>query len=117
MSETIYWVLALKINPGKAEEFKVLSEKMIESTRQETGTLNYEWTLSPDGETCHIYERYVDSAAILTHIERNGEMVGRLFGIVTPVSFFIYGSPSEAIRKDLAGLNPVYMTPLGGFAR
>lgn len=117
MSEIIYWVLAVKIQPGQEGLFKEISAQLIESTRNEPGTLNYEWTLSEDGQVCHIYERYVNSAAIQHHIEKNGALVGRLFTIATPISFHIYGSPDESTRGALADLKPVYFSPLGGFSR
>lgn len=117
MSDIIYWVLAVKINAGQLEAFKTVSAQLIESTRNEPGTLNYEWTLSDDGEVCHIYERYINSAAIKIHIERNGDSVGKLFAIVTPVSFVVYSEPTDDVKALLADLHPVYMTPLGGFSR
>ncbi len=117
MSKIIYWVLALQIHAGKEERFKALSAQLIESARQEPGTLNYEWSLSQDGAVCHIYERYIDSAAIAVHIERNGPLIGELFGLATPASFYVYGEPDEAIKSGLSDLNPVYLSPLGGFSR
>jgi hypothetical protein len=117
MSEIVYWLLALKINPGQETEFRTISAKLIESARQEPGCLNYEWTLSEDGQVCHIYERYADSAAVKLHSERNGSLVGQLFNFVTPLSFTIYGSPDEEVKRGLVDMQPVYMKALGGFSR
>jgi quinol monooxygenase YgiN len=117
MTGTISWILALKIHPGQLEPFKALAAKLIESTKSEPGTLNYKWTLNADGTLCHVYERYVDSAAILIHVERNGANVGQLLQIATPESFYLYGSPNDKVRQALADLKPVYMAPLGGFSR
>ena len=117
MSEIIYWVLAVRIHPGQQETFKAFSAELIESTRNEVDTLNYEWSLSGDGEVCHIYERYADSRAIMVHIERNGDTVGKLFAVSTPLSFVVYGAPQDEVKAALADLNPVYMTPLDGFSR
>src|SRR6187402_799972 len=116
MSYIIYWVLVVKIRPGEEEAFRELSSELIESTRHEPGTLAYEWTLTHDGGTSHIYERYVNSAAIQTHVERNGAAVGRLFELCTPVSFHIYGSPEDEVKAALEDLQPVYLMPLGGFS-
>ena len=117
MSEIIYWVLVLKIHDGQTAAFKALSAELIASSQNEPGTLNYEWSLSEDGTSSHIYERYVNSAAIKAHIANNGDQVGRLFAMASPISMVIYGSPDDEVRRDLAGLNPVYMVPLGGFGR
>jgi quinol monooxygenase YgiN len=116
-SEEVYWLLALKITPGQEAKFKELSAKLVESTKEEEGCLNYEWSLTPDGGTCHIYERYVDSAAIKIHGERSHVLVGQLMGVSTPVSFALYGAPDDEVKRDMAGLNPMLMKPLGGFGR
>ena len=116
-SEEVYWLFTLKIRPGEEGLFRMVSAKLIASTEQETGCLNYEWSLTPDGGTCHIYERYVDSAAVKIHRQRNGEMVGELMKAATPVSFALYGAPDDEVKTMLAGRNPLFMAPLGGFAR
>lgn len=116
-SDEVYWVLMLKINHGQETQFKATSAKLIASTEQESGCLNYEWSLSADGGTCHIYERYVDSEAVKIHRERNGAMVGELLKSATALSFTLYGSPSEEVKQLMAARNPILMTPLGGFGR
>jgi quinol monooxygenase YgiN len=116
-SEEVYWVLMLKIHAGQEAEFRKTSAKLIASTEQESGCLNYEWSLSEDGATCHIYERYVDSAAVKIHRERNGAMVGELMKSATALSFTLYGSPSDEVKQLMAGRNPILMKPLGGFGR
>ena len=117
MSDIIYWVLVVKIRPGEEESFRELSSEMIESARHEPGTLAYEWTLTHDGSTCHIYERYANSAAIQTHLERIGGVIARFFELCTPVSFHVYGSPEDDVKAGLEDLQPVYLMPLGGFSR
>ncbi len=117
MSEPIYWLLALQIEPGQLEFFKAICQKLVESTRLEEGVLNYEWSLSEDGNICHIYERYADSDAIKIHAERVAEDVGQLLQIATPISFVIYGKPDAEVKEMLADLNPTYLIPLAGFTR
>jgi quinol monooxygenase YgiN len=116
-TQEVYWVLTLKIQVGQEEAFRALSAKLVESTSAEEGALNYEWSLSADGGTCHVYERYVDSAAVKIHRQRNGEMVGQLMKLATPASFVLYGAPDDEVKEMLAARNPTVMTPLGGFGR
>ena len=74
MSENVYWVLETAIKPGEFENFKALMNEMVEDTQSnEPDTLNYEWTISENNETCHIYERYTDSAATMIHLGAFGE--------------------------------------------
>ena len=69
----IYWVFELAINPGRFEDLKTLMADMVAATQKnEVGTLNYEWAISDDQQVCHVYERYRNSAAVLTHLKSFG---------------------------------------------
>jgi len=41
----------------------------------------------------------------------------RFMKILKPTRVVVYGTPSVEVKDALAGLNPVYMAPLGGFRR
>ena len=115
----IFFVFELAINPGRFEQLKTLIADMVETTQKnEGGTLNYEWAISDDQQVCHVYERYRDSAAVLTHLKSFGaNFAERLLQVVTPTRLVVYGTPSAQAKAGLAGLGPVYMAPLGGFRR
>jgi quinol monooxygenase YgiN len=119
MSNHVYMLLELDVKPGRENDFRVLMAEMVNATQaNETGTLNYEWSTSADGKVCHIYERYIDSAALMTHLGTFGErFAGRFMEIFKTVRFVVYGSPSTAVRNALAASNPTYMEPVGGFGR
>ena len=78
----ISWVFELAINPSRFEDLKTLMADMVEATHQnEVGTLNYEWAISDDQQVCHVYERYRDSAAVMTHLESfGGELCRAIHG-------------------------------------
>ena len=115
----ISFVFELAINPGRFEDLKTLIADMVETTQKnEVGTLNYEWAISDDQQVCHVYERYRDSAAVLTHLESFGaNFAERLMQVVTPTRLVVYGTPTAQLKNGLAGLGPVYLAPLGGFRR
>ncbi len=118
MNDNIYWVLELAIKPGEADNFKAVMGDMIEATDKEPGALNYEWTFSADGGTCHIYERYADSAATLAHLGTFGaNFAERFLAAADPTRFTVYGNPSDEVRGALDGFGAVYMTPTAGFVR
>jgi hypothetical protein len=49
MTENVYWVLEVAINPERFEDFKTLMAEMDEATQKnEVGTLNYEFAISDD---------------------------------------------------------------------
>jgi quinol monooxygenase YgiN len=118
MSKDIYWVLVLEIQ-SESDEFSALMNEMVTATHtSEPDTLNYEWSTNPDGTICHIYERYADSAAVMTHLGTFGErFASRFLEVFRPIRFDVYGSPSEEVREALAGFNPTYMESVGGFSR
>lgn len=118
MADAVSWLLEVEVNEGRLEEFRTLMEEMVESTRQEEGTLAYEWFIGDDDRTVHIYERYADSSAVLVHLGGFGEKwAGRFLGAVRPTRFSVYGDPSDEVRKGLSALGPVFLRPFGGFAR
>ncbi len=118
MSGHIHWMLELAINDGHFDDFKALMVEMIEGTKGEPGTINYEWFLNDNESTCHIYERYVDSAATMVHMGNFGEKYAeRFFTYLTPTRFTVYGDPDETVRGVLDKLAVTYMAEVAGFAR
>jgi quinol monooxygenase YgiN len=92
MSENVYWVFELAINPGRFEDLKTLITAMIEATQKnEAGTLNYEWAISDDRQVCHVYERFQDSAAAVTHLESFGaNFAARFMEVLKPTRLVVY---------------------------
>jgi quinol monooxygenase YgiN len=118
MTENVYWVIEVDIKPGRFEEFKTLAATVVEATQKnEVGTLNYEWAISDDQKSCHVYERYQNSAAVMVHLKSFGEHFAKRFAeLGTTTRFVVYGAPSAEVKNAL-GANVVYMAPLMGFSR
>ena len=118
MSYHVYWSLDLAINEGQLDAFKALMGEMVEGTLQEEGALAYEWAISEDGKAVHIYERYVDSAATMIHLQTFGEKFAeRFLACVDPTRFMVYGDPSAEVRAAMAGLGAAHMAQFNGFTR
>lgn len=119
MSNNVHWLLELNIKEGELDNFKVLMKEMVETTQgNESEALIYEWFISEDDKTCHIYERYADSAATMVHLGTFGEKFAeRFMASLEPTRFVVYGSPSDEVRAALAGFGAVHMSEIGGFAR
>ncbi len=119
MSNIVHWVLELNIKEGELENFKALMSEMVEAAQaNEPGTTNYEWFISEDQKTCHICERYVDSAATLAHLASFGQnFAERFMAALEPTRFVVYGNPNSEVREALAGLGAVHMAQIAGFAR
>jgi quinol monooxygenase YgiN len=117
MSNQISWLLEVEILPGKLEDFRAVARDLIANTKPETRTLDYEWHLSPDNKVAHIFERYADSAALLSHVAGFHNFASRFLESCRPTRFSVYGNPSAEAKEALAGLGPVYFAELGGFSR
>lgn len=119
MENHVYWLLEVNIRAGELENFRALMKEMVDSTKaNEPGTLNYEWAISSDNATCHLYERYRDSAATMAHLGSfMKNFAGRFMGCVEPKRIVVYGNPNDEAKKALKGQGAVFMNHFGGFAR
>jgi quinol monooxygenase YgiN len=118
-SNEVYWVVTFTVPPGNMDKFKQVVARLVAATKQEPGTLEYEYTATPDNGTVDIIERYVDSDAVVHHVADNfGPNFSKEFlALVKPARFVVYGTPSAKAKEVLAGFNPIYMTPFDGFKR
>lgn len=118
MSNDVSWNLQLSVRPGRLDDARALIAEMVEATRDEAGTVGYEWFMSEDGSACHINERYVDSDAVLAHLANfGGRFVDRFMGCFEPIALSIYGDPSAEAREVLDGFGASYLASAGGFRR
>ena len=118
MEAHVSWVAELAIKAGALDEFQKLMAEMVAGTKEEPRTLCYEWYISEDGGTAHIFEKYADSDAMIAHV--NGFMkkwAERFLASVNVTRFTVYGDPSPAARELLGGFGATYLAPWGGFSR
>ena len=118
MESHVSWVIELAVKDGKLADFTALMEEMVAGTSTEPATLAYEWYVSDDERVVHIFEKYADSEAMISHVSGFLEKwAARFLECVDPTRFVVYGDPSEAARELLAGFGPTYLGPWGGFSR
>lgn len=117
MTENV-WVVELKVKVSRAE-FRALVDEMVAAVQaSEPGALNYDWFLSDDGRTCHIYEQYADAKAVKNHLANFQENFAERFGqAVEMTAFTLYGDPNQEVRDALEGLGVEYMVPIGRVRR
>jgi len=107
-----------EVFPGQMDNFKQVAAKVIAAVAQEPGTMMYEWSLRPDQKTFDAVELYQNSDAVIAHVKHVGSEFGKDLGQVQKeMSLVVYGTPNEEAKQVLAGLNPVYETPIDGFIR
>ena len=119
MTENVYWVIELAVSPDCFGDLKTLNAELVEATRKnEPGMLDNHWSISDDRQVCHIYERFQDSAAMISHMQSFGPKFGeRFFAILKPTRIVIYGTPSAEVKEAVAEFKPIYMTPLADFRK
>ena len=116
MTDNIYWLLKLDLNPDKKPEFEALMAEMVEATQNETGAKSYEWHLS-DG-TVHIFERYDSSDDAMIHMQNFGaSFADRFMSLLTPVQFDVYGPAKDDLRAAPSPVSAVFHQQIGGFDR
>lgn len=117
-SEEVYWIVTLTVQPGQFAKFKELVAALVAATQKEPGALDYRFNIADDQTTVDVFERYRDSAAVVSHVTQTfGPSAEPILAIAKPTRFVVYGTPSDEVKKVLGGFNPVYMTPFDGFTR
>jgi quinol monooxygenase YgiN len=118
MDKDLFWLFTLDVKPGKFDEFKQLVADIVTSTKQEPGTLAYQYAASVDQSTVHIYERYRDSEAFVAHVEQTFTgYAERFLSFVSVRSLVVYGTPNARARQALDAFNATYMNLFDGFTR
>jgi len=119
MSQNVYWLLMLDVNPGKLDDAQALMREMVASTKNnEPGTLNYEWSFSADMSSVHICERYLDSESTMVHLGNFGSnFAERFMQCFAPTGFNVYGDVSADLKEALAGFGPQFYSTAAGFVR
>ncbi|MEM1042097.1 MAG: antibiotic biosynthesis monooxygenase [Bacteroidota bacterium] len=116
-NDNIIWTLEGPIKDGRRDALEALMHEMVEAVRPEPGTLNYEWTIDPDGQRLRVYERYRDADAAMAHLPTWSTFQDRFMDLVDVEQFVVYSELTDELKEQVGGLDPVYMTPVGGFAR
>lgn len=114
MQGQIYTIYHLTINPNEFDDFEVLAIKLVEGSRQETGTLTYEWLVNADRTKAHIMERYRMSG-LLPHVEQTFAPYAEEFLSLAEIdSLYVDGDPTPEIRAKLDTFGAIYLSPVTG---
>ena len=93
MSSQIWYTGEYSVQSGKVEEFKRLIQHVIDQEHSaDADVLVYEFFSSDDENTFRAIESYEDSDAVLSHLERFGEVAAKILDIAELTHFEIYGN-------------------------
>ena len=106
-----------QVQTGKLDEFKLLCEKFLEKTRQESNCQYYGFSFN--GDLAHCREGYDNAEALLAHLENVGELLQEALKISEIARLEIHGPAAELakLRRPLSDLNPQFFTLEYGFRR
>lgn len=116
MFDNIGWIVEAKIANGKRDEFKAVVDEIVEATRKEGGTLNYQYYVADDGDVL-VYERFANEASAHIHIANWNTFAERWLAAAPATRMVYVGNIPESIKEKHATLGPKELKPFGGFAR
>lgn len=117
MRTEIYWLVDCTVKPGKLENFKAAISPLIDATRREPGNLAYDFSMNDDGSQIQIFERYANSAAIVSHVTEVFALYADDFSAGVDITrFTVYANHLEPeAKKILDGFGSTYMSPFDGY--
>ena len=116
MFEHIGWIVEAKIVEGKRDEFATVVEEIVEATRAEGGTLNYQYFVSDDGDVL-VYERFANIESAHIHISNWDNFAERWLAAAPATRMVHLGDLPDELRDRHSALAPKHLKSFNGFAR
>lgn len=116
-TDDVHWHVTMTVNAGQMDAVEPLLNRMVAATQaNEPGAIVYDYM--GEGNEVHIYERYADSAAAVTHMGNFAENFAEEFlQTFTVTSVDVYGPVGDDLKEILDPFSPTYMHRISGFAR
>jgi quinol monooxygenase YgiN len=105
------WIrLVIRFDVLDVDRFREMAELMVTVSREEPGTVVYDWYLNESGAGGTLYEAYASQEALQAHTS------GRVFTEVAPkyldamrvVSVDVYGDAAGLARRDVLGASTTW---------
>ena len=95
-----------RIAPDRLAEFKRVAARALELTREEAGTLQYDWFFSDDETKCVVRETYASSEAVLAHVANMGDLIEKVAELGGGLQIEAFGALSTELLEATAALEP-----------
>jgi quinol monooxygenase YgiN len=95
-------------------EFKQLVRQAIELAAAEPGTLKYDIYFDSDETMCVFHEVYVNSEAMLAHLDNARQVLSSLGPLGGGQEVLILGAPSETLLDALTAVRPHVLRHFSG---
>ena len=109
--EPLYLTARFRIHEGHSGTFRNIASKCIAAVREKemnAGCKRYDWFYNDDYSICDVLETYTGTEAFFAHMGNVGPHLQELLAI-SEFSGNLYGSPAEAIKKALEGMDVTYL--------
>lgn len=116
MFKNFGWIVEAKLNEGQLENFKAVMNSQVNRALTENGTLNYQYYMSDEGDIM-VYERFANADSSHEHIENWDDHAERWLAAAPATRMVHLGDLPDDVRARHAALDPLWLKPLGGFAR
>ena len=100
------WVrFVIRFEVLDAARFREMAQQMVSVSREEPGTVVYDWYLDPDSATGTLYEAYASEAALQAHTSGRvfTEVASKFLDAMKVSSVDVYGEADGLPRRDVLG--------------
>jgi quinol monooxygenase YgiN len=109
--DEIKGIARVRFHPGKAEEWKRLTEEAMEIVRaKDRGTLQYEIFFNEDESEAIVFERYRDADAALEHFANISHLMAPIMATAS-VTGEVLGTPNAKMKEQIGKGGPRLFTP------
>lgn len=119
MANSEIWYLGeYSVADGKSEVFENLIRGGVDLEKaQGADVLHYDFYRDDATGKYLAIELFATSAAVLSHLERTGELIGKILEVAELTRFEIFGTPSQELQEAMAAFGARFASPVVGFSR
>jgi quinol monooxygenase YgiN len=109
IEQVVLIAVDVTVNEGQLEAFKSVAAQLTEYSKDEPGTLGYEWFAGANGKSFRLVETYANPAAVEAHFSGPAVQLGvpRLLAVCLVDRFEIYGDPGPTVSQTAKGMGAV----------
>jgi quinol monooxygenase YgiN len=109
IEQVVLIAVDVTVNEGQLEAFKSVAAQLTEYSKDEPGTLGYEWFAGANGKSFRLVETYANPAAVEAHFSGPAVQLGvpRLLAVCLVDRVEIYGDPGPTVSQTAKGMGAV----------
>jgi quinol monooxygenase YgiN len=119
VEQVVRLTVSLTVNEGQLDAFRSIANSLTQISKDEPGTLGYEWFAANDGKHFRLVETYADAAAVEAHFSGPAVQVWvpKLVAVCSVDGFEFYGDPGPKVTSMAGGMGAVFFPYWIGIGR